>query len=100
MIFFGNNQEFDQESKEEQDIIVNCRRLIQNAIILWNYLYLTNLLVNTEDQKQKQEIINIIRTSSIMTWGHINLHGEYDFTKIANDNERRFDMKEIRAFRL
>jgi TnpA family transposase len=43
-IFFGNNQEFQVESKEEQEIIVNCRKLIQNAIVLWNYLYLTNLL--------------------------------------------------------
>jgi hypothetical protein len=70
----------------------------QNVIILWNYLYLTDLLINTEDLKKRQEIINIIKTSSIMTWGHINLHGEYDFTKGANDNEERFGAEEMKAF--
>ena len=100
VIFFGNNQEFDEESKEEQDIIVNCRRLIQNAIILWNYLYLTNLLINTKDEKQRQEIINIIKNSSIMTWGHINLYGEYDFEETANDNGERFDIEQIKAFKV
>lgn len=33
-----------------------------------------------------------------MTWGHINLHGEYDFTKGANDNEERFGAEEMKAF--
>tara|TARA_R110002124_G_scaffold281572_2_gene456026 strand:- start:2928 stop:3089 length:162 start_codon:yes stop_codon:yes gene_type:complete len=36
-IFFANNQEF----REEQEIIIACKVLIQNAIILWNYLYLS-----------------------------------------------------------
>ena len=35
-----------------------------------------------------------------MTWGHINLHGEYDFEKVANDNEERFDIDKIRAFKV
>ncbi|MCF2220637.1 transposase [Chryseobacterium sp. PS-8] len=33
-VFFGNNQEFKYETKEEQEIAVACRYLIQNAIIL------------------------------------------------------------------
>ena len=39
-VFFGNNAEFIFATQEEQNIANNCKRLIQNAIILWNYLYI------------------------------------------------------------
>ncbi len=35
----------------------------------------------------------------MMAWSHINMQGEYDFTKIAS-NESYFDMKKILALRL
>lgn len=35
-----------------------------------------------------------------MTWGHINLYGEYDFEETANDNEERFDIEQIKAFKV
>ena len=37
-VFFGNNTEFTVATIEEQNIANNCKRLIQNSIILWNYL--------------------------------------------------------------
>ena len=39
-ISFGHNQEFIQSEKESQEIAEGCRRLIKNAIVCWNYLYL------------------------------------------------------------
>ena len=96
-IFFGSNQEFDVESKEEQDIIVNCRRLIQNAIILWNYMYLTKLLVECQEQQKRQEILKIIENGSIISWQHVNLYGEYDFTRI-DLNALNFDLQELLRF--
>ena len=96
-VFFGNNQEFDVESKEEQDIIVNCRRLIQNVIVLWNYLYLTRLLMEESDTEKRQEIVRIVLNGSIITWRHVNFYGEYDF-KAANQNRSNFDMEQILRF--
>lgn len=96
-IFFGNNQEFQVESKEEQEIVINCRRLIQNVIVLWNYLYLTKLLMEQKDQKQQQEILRIILNGSIVTWQHINFYGEYDFTNTGQNNSG-FDMEKINRF--
>jgi TnpA family transposase len=43
-VFFGNNQEFKMETKEEQEIAVGCRHLVQNAIVLWNYLFISEKL--------------------------------------------------------
>jgi hypothetical protein len=34
-----------------------------------------------KSQKEKDEIIQAIKNSSIVHWSHINFYGEYDFTK-------------------
>jgi TnpA family transposase len=81
-VFFGNNSEFIFASQEEQNIANNCKRLIQNAVILWNYLYIDKKLRDAKSQIQKDEIIDAIKNSSIVHWSHINFFGTYDFTKI------------------
>ncbi len=98
-VFFGNNQEFEVESKDEQEIIVNCRRLIQNAIILWNYLYLTKLLMEEKNRNKQREMLNKILNGSIIIWQHINFYGEYDFTNISKIGSE-FDMYKIRKFQV
>ena len=81
-VFFGNNAEFIFASQEEQNIANNCKRLIQNAVILWNYLYIDKKLQEAKSQSQKDEIIEAIKNSSIVHWSHINFYGTYDFTKV------------------
>jgi TnpA family transposase len=79
-VFYGNNQEFQQETKEEQIIAEGCKRLIQNAIICWNYLYLSEKVANTAQGEQRNQLLVQIKNSSVVTWQHINLHGEFDFS--------------------
>jgi len=93
-VFFANNQEFNFTTKEEQEIAMHCKRLIQNAIILWNYLYLSKLL-DEADSTEKAELLEVIRQGSILIWQHINLHGEYDFTKKAANADSFFDMEKL-----
>jgi len=98
-VFFANDREFKQAEHEAQEIATACKVLIQNAIVLWNYLYLSQLLANCQDQGERHEIINMIKKGSIITWRHINLHGEYDFRRPAA-NESRFDMEKILSLKL
>ncbi len=79
-ISFGNNQEFVQSEKEEQEIAESCRRLIKNAIVCWNYLYLTRELANEKNEVLETELLAAIRNGSVVTWAHFNLHGEFDFS--------------------
>jgi TnpA family transposase len=79
-ISFGHNQEFVQSEKEEQEIAESCRRLIKNAIVCWNYLYLTRELANEKNDERKAELLAAIRNGSVVTWAHFNLHGEFDFS--------------------
>jgi TnpA family transposase len=94
-VFFGNNQEFTVATKPEQEKIILCRRFIQNAIVLWNYLYLSELLTKVESMDAMEEMISTIRNGTAVAWQHVNMLGEYDFDKLLTDKELRFNLQKI-----
>lgn len=79
-VSFGHSHEFIQSEKEDQEIAEACRRLIKNAIVCWNYLYLSHELDKDENEERRAELIDAIRNGSTTTWKHFNLHGEFDFS--------------------
>ena len=79
-VSFGHSQEFIQSEKEDQEIAEACRRLIKNAIVCWNYLYLSRELATEKNEERRAELIEAIRNGSVATWEHFNLHGEFDFS--------------------
>jgi len=85
-VAFGNNQEIMFEEKEEQEIAENCRQLIKNAIILWNYLYLIKIL-QSDDQITAQYALITLQKGNVLAWKHILLHGEYDLTQEGTRDE-------------
>lgn len=76
----GNPREFTQAEKEEQEIAEACNRLIKNSIICWNYLYLARQLEKAPDAETRETLRHIIAAHSPMSWAHINMLGEYDFS--------------------
>jgi hypothetical protein len=52
----------------------------KNAIVCWNYLYLSRELAAEKNEKRRAELIEAIRHGSAVTWQHFNLHGEFDFS--------------------
>jgi len=98
-VFYANNSEFKQGSQDEQNIAVACKVLIQNVIVLWNYLYLSQLLANCSDEKERAEMVSMIKEGSMINWGHINVHGEFDFKRQAV-NDTPFDMRKIFSLQL
>ncbi len=99
-VSFGNNQEFLQGEVEEQNIAEGCRRLIENAIICWNYLFLSQKIVDETNEDQKKEFVKTIKNGSIVTWKHINLHGEYDFSEEKLQDSIGLRIHEIVALQL
>ena len=100
-VFFANSQEFRMGSITDQKIIVACRSFIQNCIVLWNYLYLSQLLANQNEQ-DRALLLKIIKEGSMISWQHINLHGEYDFRVAANASEFNiiFDLAQIKELKV
>ena len=94
-VFFGNNQEFQYGSKQEQDKSENCKRLIENAIVCWNYLYLSHLLAKSKDENNNKNILKVIKNGSVVVWQHINLYGEYDFSDENLKDSVGFNIDEI-----
>jgi len=94
-VFHGNNQEFQFSTKEEQLIADGCRRLIENSIICWNYLYLSELISEAETNDQKRNLINTIKNGSVVAWRHINLQGEYDFSEEKLKDSIEFSLPEL-----
>ena len=66
--------------KEDQEIAESCRCLIKNAIVCWNYLYLSREINREKNEECKIELIEAVRNGSAITWKHFNLHGEFDFS--------------------
>jgi len=79
-VSFGHSHEFIQGEKEDQEIAEACRRLIKNAIVCWNYLYLSRVLAEEKREERRAALIEAIRNGSVATWAHFNLHGEFDFS--------------------
>ena len=79
-IAVGNPREFSAGDKEEQEIAETCNRLIKNAIVCWNYLLLEHRLNQASTDELRAEIRAAVANHSVISWGHINLLGEYDFS--------------------
>lgn len=99
-VFHDNNHEFRQETREEQLIAEGCKRLIENAIILWNYLYLSQKVADTPEGKQQDELLNQIKHSSMAVWQHINMLGEYDWSDERVNKVTQFQLPKILALKV
>ena len=99
-VYYGGNQEFLQATKEEQQKAEACKRLIQNAIILWNYLYLSKKVMEEKDETKRKQILKTIQSGSVVTWSHVHLHGEYDFSEEKLRDSIGFNFSQIQAFKL
>ena len=79
-ISFGNNHDFLSGEKVEQELAEGCRRLIKHAIICWNYVYLSQKIAQEESRERRQELLTAVQNGSVVSWRHVNLHGEDDFS--------------------
>ncbi|MCM8537230.1 MAG: Tn3 family transposase [Lentisphaeraceae bacterium] len=80
-VAIGSPREYKQGSKEEQEVTESCNRLIKNAIICWNYMFLEKRLKKLPEGNQKETLMTAIKNHSPISWAHINLLGEYDFSE-------------------
>ena len=98
-VFFGNNNEYQVATAEEQNIANNSKRLIQNAVVLWNYMYITKKLQQAKNETEKDEILKALKNSSIIHWSHINFYGEYDFTRSSKRIHNLIAIEGSKVFR-
>ncbi len=83
-VFWDRGKQFYVGTKEEQEIQILCKSLMQNAIILWNYLFLTKHLSSTKNKQDEEDMLDSIKKGSVLSWRHVNFTGSYDFTKTSS----------------
>jgi len=74
-----------------------CKRLIANAIICWNYLYVSKQMSLARTDEERNEILNAVKNGSMVIYQHVNFHGEYDFSDKALENAEIFDLDVLMA---
>lgn len=98
-IAFANNQEITQVHQEDKDIASMCKLIVQNIVILWNYIELTTIIMRSDKLEEKEKLINNIREMSIISWQHINMFGIYDFSSLKSKNDPEFAIDEILSYK-
>ena len=43
-------------------------------------MFLSQKIAEECDSQRQQRLIDAVRTGSVASWQHLNLHGEYDFS--------------------
>ncbi|MGK0189067.1 MAG: TnpA family transposase, partial [Verrucomicrobiales bacterium] len=77
----GQGREILQADRQEQEIAQSCKRLVKNAIVCWNYLYLTQKIAEETNPERRTAMLRSVAAGSVVSWSHINLLGEYDFSE-------------------
>ncbi len=97
-VSFDNGGQFLVRSWEQQLVAAKSQSLIQNAIVLWNYMYVSQFLLE-KSTEERMAALEMLRDSSVMTWGHVNLRGEYDFTEKTSE-VFRFQLNELEELQI
>jgi hypothetical protein len=64
----------------------------------WNYLYLSQLLGEANTEDRRADFVESIKHGSVVSWQHINLHGEYDFSDDKLQDSVGLDLPKIVGF--
>jgi hypothetical protein len=75
-----------------------CKTIIQNIIILWNYIALTKIIMRS-DPDERAQLLESITSASILTWKHVNLHGTYDFSNLFSSNDADYTLDDVINFK-
>jgi hypothetical protein len=92
--------DFSSNIREEQLLIEGAKRLIQNAVLCWNYFYVSQLLRKEKSYYEASKIKKIIKNGSLITWSHINFIGIYDFKPEQLRCRWNFDLRYLRCLKL
>jgi TnpA family transposase len=99
-VYDDDNHVFQQETREEQLIADGCKRLIENNIIGYNYMLLSQRVANTPEEKQREALLKQIKRSSMAAWHHIYMDGEYDFSDERINTITKFSLTKILGLKL
>ena len=91
-VFHGQNRQFRYAGKEEQQVADARKRLVQNVIVCWNLLYLSQQHFIAPPVERQVLADAIARMPPAVSWQHINWQGEFGLSDEALTDALRFDL--------
>lgn len=88
-------KEYTQTLKEDQEIAEACKRLLKNIVVCWNFMYVSQRLLQCKDPAAHAQLMAKVRASSMLAWEHFVFHGEYDFSDRMLRDSQNFDFESM-----
>ena len=99
-ILVTGKYDFSSNIREEQLLMEGAKRLIQNSILCWNYMYLSKMIHQVRTYKEKEKLKSIIKNGSPIFWKHINLLGNYDFGDASIRCKLNYDFRALEKIKI
>ncbi len=78
-VFYGRSGHLHVGTDTEMQRVMTCKTILQNAIILWNYLFLSDYYNELSSDDERRAVSEMISKGSVISWKHINMMGIFDF---------------------
>lgn len=90
-----SRKEYTQVLKDDQEIAEACKRLLKNIVVAWNFMYVSQKLLQCKDPVAHALLIDKVKASSMLAWEHFVFHGEYDFSDQTLRDSQNFDFESM-----
>ena len=97
-VFHGRQGKLYQSEPEDMERVILCTTLIRNIIICWNYIVLSDIIIDAPPNEQRF-LIESISKGSVLSWAHINMFGEFDYSSRYKSSIKA-DINTIRKFKV
>lgn len=78
-VFYGRAGYLQIGTSAEIQRVMMCKTILQNVIILWNYLFLSDYYNELSSKEERRTVSEMISKGSVIAWKHINMMGIFDF---------------------
>jgi TnpA family transposase len=90
-----NTPDYTEANKEDQELMGVAKMLLKNVMVCWNYMHLSQQLINAKGLKEKAQLINLISERSAVSWKHFLIYGKFDLSDKNAKDSQNFQIKKM-----
>lgn len=94
-ICWADSRELKGQTTSEFERAMACTQLIQNSVVLWNYMYVTKRLLDFKPD-ERADLVSKLASGQMMAWEHVNFTGIFHFTSRSMPSQG-FNLSELTA---
>lgn len=83
-VFWGRGHRLHINKPGDEERYFLSAQLIQSAVVLWNYLYVSKALDKIKSKEEVDLLLESLKQGQMLAWRHVNFSGEFDFRKSSS----------------